>query len=285
MAEGRRVVDSHVHFWDPAVLHYPWLASDPALHRAFVPANLEALSDNSVDAVIFVEANCLPSESMAEVSWIETLADAEPRIIAMVAYLDVLDDANVTANLDALSRHGSVAGVRHNIQGHPQGYCLQGAFVRGVQEAGKRGFTFDLCVTADQLPDATELVRLCPDTHFVLDHCGKPCISEGAHDTWATDLALLARNQNVVCKISGLLTQARADQHNLEALRPYLEHAHSSFGVRRLLFGSDWPVLTRAGSSASWRGLVAAFTASWDEDDRDAFYAGNAIRVYGLGGG
>jgi len=278
-----RVVDSHVHFWDPAVLHYPWLEVVPALRRSFLPGDLESVTESKVDAVIFVEANCLASESLKEVEFVERLASAEARIMGIVAYADMLDDAGRMNALEALARHGSVVGVRHNIQGHPRGYCLAPTFVGGVQEAGQRGFTFDLCITADQLPDATQLALLCPDTRFILDHCGKPAIRADALDVWASDLEDLARCANVVCKVSGLLTEARADQQNLEALRPYLKHAHLSFGVERLLFGSDWPVVTLAGSTASWRGVVDAFTASWDDDDRYAFFAGNATRTYGLG--
>ena len=283
MDSARRVVDSHVHFWDPAVLHYPWLEGVPALSRAFVPADLDALSADAVDAVVFVEANCLASDSEAEVAFVERLACAEERIVGIVAFVDMLDERGCMEALDSLGHRRSVVGVRHNIQGHPRGFCLAPAFVRGVQEAGHRGLTFDLCVTADQLPDATQLALRCPDTRFVLDHCGKPSIRTDALDEWASDLEDLARCANVVCKVSGLLTEARADQQSLEALRPYLEHAHLCFGGDRLLFGSDWPMLTLAGSTASWRGVAEAFTASWDDDDRDAFYAGNAIRIYGLG--
>ena len=282
MPDRRRVVDAHVHFWDPSVLHYPWLEADPLLNRAFLPGELESLTARTVDAVVFVEANCMPSESLAEARFIETLAGTEPRIAGIVAYVDMLDDAGRADTLDALARCDRVVGVRHNIQGHESGFCLHPSFVRGVREAAKREFTFDLCITADQLPDVTRLVRDCPDTQFILDHCGKPAIRADRLDEWATDLACLAECANVACKMSGLLTESRPDQCNLEALRPYLEHAHHRFGVERLLYGSDWPVLTVAGTTASWRGIVDSFTASWSEEDRDAFYATNAMRIYGL---
>lgn len=283
MAERMRVVDSHVHFWDPAVLHYPWIAAEPALNRAFGPRDLDSLTRGDVDGVVFVEANCAASESRGEMTYVEQLVCLEDRIVGIVAFVDMLDDANRTLALDALAERGRVVGVRHNIQGHPRGYCLDPSFVRGVQQAGERGFTFDLCITADQLPDATQLVALCPGTRFILDHCGKPSIRSDALEPWATDLLKLAHCSNVSCKVSGLLTEARADQQSLEALCPYLEHTHRCFGADRLMFGSDWPVLNLAGSTASWRGVVDAFTASWDDDDREAFFAGNAIRAYGLG--
>lgn len=282
MADRRRVVDAHVHFWDPSVLHYPWLDADPLLNRAFLPGDLESLSDRTINAVVFVEANCVPSESLEEAHFIETLAGTEPRIAGIVAYADLLDDAGRADALDALARRNRVVGVRHNIQGHEPGFCLHPSFVRGVREAATHGFTFDLCITADQLPDATRLVRECPDTQFILDHCGKPAIRADRLDDWAMGIACLAECDNVVCKVSGLLTESRADQRKPEALLPYLEHARACFGASRLLYGSDWPVHTIAGSATTWRGVVDGFTASWPEQEQDAFYARNATRIYRL---
>ena len=282
MAERRRVVDSHVHFWDPAVLHYPWVEGVPALHRAFLPRDLDSLSARTVDGVVFVEANVRDCEGTLEVEWVEQLRADQRRILGIVAYVDMLAEDERGANLAALSKRRLVVGVRHNIQGHPEGYCLQPAFVDGVKATAEHGLTFDLCVTEDQLSDALRLVEQCPDTQFVLDHCGKPAIRENAMDGWATNVAALATCANVVCKVSGLLTEANDTQRTLDVLRPYLDHVLGCFGVERLLYGSDWPVLTLAGGTASWRSIVDEFTAAWADEERDGFYAGNAIRTYGL---
>ena len=281
MAERRRVVDSHVHFWDPALLPYPWLDAVPALRRAFLPRDLDALTARTVDGVVFVEANAEGSASLREVEFVQYLAGVDRRIVGIVAYVDMLD-AQRGAAFAALSGRDRVVGVRHNIQGHPPGFCLQPAFVEGVQAAGAAGLTFDLCITEDQLPDATQLVQRCPETRFVLDHCGKPAIRAEDMEEWVADIASLAECANVVCKVSGLLTEAREEQRTIGALRPYLDHVHACFGGGRMLYGSDWPVLALAGATASWRGIVDEFTASWVDADRDDFYAGNAVRTYGL---
>ena len=282
MAERRRVVDSHVHFWDPAVLHYPWVEGVPALRRAFLPRDLDSLSARTVDGVVFVEANAQACENADEVEWVERLRGTERRIIGIVAYVDMLDERERSGALDAMSTRALVVGVRHNIQGHAEGYCLQPAFVDGVKATATHGLTFDLCVTEEQLPDALRLVQQCPDTQFVLDHCGKPAIRANAMHEWATNVAALATCANVVCKVSGLLTEANDTQRTLDVLRPYLDHVLGCFGAGRLLYGSDWPVLTLAGGTASWRGIVDEFTAAWADEDRDGFYAGNAVRTYGL---
>jgi len=270
------MIDAHVHFWDPAALHYPWLAELPALDRAFGADDYAAaLGGLPVRRVVFVEANCLPVEAAAEVARVRELA----MVAGVVAFADVA--ARGSAALDDAARDPIVKGIRQNIQGQPSGFCLRPSFVDGVREAARRGLVFDLCATHDQLRDVLALVDRCPDARFVLDHCGKPAIRARAFDAWARDVAELAAHDNVSCKLSGLLTEASAEWTAAD-LAPYAEHVTACFGARRLLYGSDWPVLTLAGRYGDWYELTRDLTASWTVCDRDAFYGGNAVRVYGL---
>jgi L-fuconolactonase len=279
---GMRVIDAHVHFWDPSVLRYPWLAGEPALAVPFRPSDFTPLTAGEVDAVVFVEANPAPEQAAGEVAWVDGLADADPRIAGIVAFVDLLDEPRRDASLARLDRTPRVAGVRHNIQHQPAGFALQRAFVRGTQAVGASGRPFDLCITADQLDEAIELVRRCPDTTFVLDHCAKPPIRDDAYDAWARDLERLASYDRVSCKISGLLTEAREDQRSVDALARWIERARDCFGASRLLYGSDWPVSTLGGGAGRWRSIVDAVAASWPGGERRALFADNASRIYGL---
>jgi L-fuconolactonase len=276
------VIDAHVHLWDPARLRYSWLDAAPALKRPFLPPQYEPFANDSVDAVVVIEANCAPGESAREIAFVDELAAREPRIAATVAFVDLLDEQGREAALEHVAQSGRAVGVRHNIQGQPAGFCLREEFVRGVQEVGGQGLTFDLCITANQLTEVTELARRAPGTQFVLDHCGKPAIRDDAFDPWAVDLTRLGRHGNVFCKLSGLLTEARPDQRTYDALHPYLDHALRCFGPSRLMYGSDWPVVTLADGAAAWHDLTRRFTADWSDADRQRFYADNAIRFYGL---
>ncbi len=279
---GLRVIDSHVHFWDPSVLRYPWLASVPALGAPFRPSDFPPFTSGDIDAAVFVEANPAPELAADEVTWVDALADAEPRIAGIVAFVDLLDEHGREAALARLSRTPRVVGVRHNIQQQPSGFALQPAFVRGVQRVGASGRPFDLCITADQLDEVIELVKRCPDVSFVLDHCGKPAIRDDAYESWAVGLERLAAHDRVACKISGLLTESREDQRSADALARWIDRARGCFGASRLLYGSDWPVSTLGGGTGLWRSIVDAVTASWPEAERRALFADNATRVYGL---
>ncbi|HEY8485689.1 MAG TPA: amidohydrolase [Longimicrobiales bacterium] len=281
--EPLSIVDAHVHFWNPGLLAYPWLDGIPKLRRPFLPADFaSSTGDAPVEKIVFVECNCAPGDNLREVEHVARLAEAEPRIAGLVAYVDLTDAAGLDRTLDALSDYPLVKGIRHNIQGEPAGFCLQPAFVEGVRKVGRRGFTFDLCVTHDQLPEVVRLVELCPDTRFVLDHCGKPAIRQGLLEPWKGEIARLAARGHVWCKLSGLLTEADVERWREEDLVPYAEHVVEQFGIDRVLYGSDWPVLTLAGQYADWYGFTRRLTAGWSESERRRFYYENAVHFYGL---
>ena len=282
MAAPAPIVDAHVHFWDPRVLHYPWLSENPSLRRAFGPTDYDQLRAGAVSAAVVVEANCHPDETLDEVRFVEGIADTNPSIAGIVAYLDIGNSRKTSDTLERLAERPRVVGVRHNIQGHASGYCTTTAFADAVRELGRRNLPFDLCITASQLEDARALVARCRDTSFVLDHCGKPAIRHNDFATWAADLELLAQHENVVCKLSGLLTEARDDQRSDGVILPYAEYALQCFGDSRMLYGSDWPVVTAAGGAAAWRAMVDRFTSAWSPSARQAFFADNAIRLYRL---
>jgi L-fuconolactonase len=281
------IVDSHVHFWDPAELHYPWLDALPSLQRAFLPQDYAAATGQvPIGGMVFVEANCRPEESRREVEFVQRLAEAEPRIAGIVAFVEMAEGLGTRGSglgkkLEALSRSPLVKGIRQNIQGHSVGFCAQRAFIEGVREAGRLGLVFDLCATHDQLREVTELVELCPDTPFVLDHCGKPAIHGGGFEAWSADITRLAAHPNVCCKLSGLLTEA-GEAWCPEDLLPYAARVVECFGPERVLYGSDWPVLTLAGDYGTWYGFTERFTQGWSASERSRFYGDNAARVYDL---
>lgn len=276
------VLDAHVHVWDPAELHYPWLAGLPTLARAFLPADYRAVAA-PVARWLFVEANCLPDESGREVRFVERLAAEGAPVAGIVAFADLAAPAAAVGRaLDALARSRLVKGMRHNIQGHPPGFALRRSFVDGVAEVGRRGLPFDVCATHDQLGEVLALVERCPDTRFVLDHCGKPAIRDRRFESWAADVARLAEHQRVSCKLSGLLTEADPARWREADLVPYAEHAIACFGRERVMFGSDWPVLTLAGTFGDWYGFTERLTADWSAAERRGFYGENAGRVYGV---
>ena len=277
------IVDSHVHFWDPTVLQYPWLDGLPALDRPFLSSDYAtATADIAIDAMILVEANCLPDQTAREVELFENQSRQTPLIYGIVAFVSLTTPAAVDQTLDALTARPNVRGVRHNIQGEAPGFCTQSSFVDGVRKVGARDLTFDLCATHDQLRDVLQLVRQCPSTRFVLDHCGKPAIRDQLVEPWRADIARLSECPNVWCKLSGLVTEASHTGWREADLVPYALHVVERFGMERVMYGSDWPVLTLAGTYGDWFQFTERFTETWSDGERRGLYRDNARRVYAL---
>ncbi len=283
-SESLTFVDAHVHLWDAARMPYPWLSEVPSIAGPHTPAELATEAGARMPAaIVFVEAAVDPAHSLNEVRWVEALATSERRIAAIVAQVAVDRGAETEAALAALAGHARVRGVRHIIEQHPEpDYCVRPAFIAGVQRVGERGLTFDLCVRPAQLPSCIALVRACPGTTFVLDHAGKPDIRGGGLDPWRVQIADLARLPNVVCKLSGLVTEAEPTTWTPATLRPYVEQLLSCFGPARLLFGSDWPVVNLAANYRRWLETALELLEPLAAGERAAVLSENARRIYRL---
>ena len=277
-------VDAHVHFWDGTRLPYPWLAGVPAIAAPHTPAELAAAAaPRAPEVMVFVESAVAPAHALDEVRWIEALAEGGAPVGAIVAQVAVDRGAETAAALAALDGHARVRGVRHNLQdAREPGHALRPAFVAGVRQVGARGWTFDLCVRHGQLPMCAALARACPATTFILDHAGKPDIRNGLLDPWRGDVAALAALPNVVCKLSGLVTEAAPASWAPAVLGPYVEHLLSCFGPGRLLFGSDWPVVNLAADYRRWLEAALELLQPLTAGERAAVMSENTRRIYRL---
>lgn len=240
-----RVLDSHLHLWDDEVLTYTWLEGPLAFRFADTELEHARIGGAGEEKAVFVQAETVPEHFLDEVRWVERRAEALG-VAAIVAGARLDRGIDTVTQLEELAAHPLVRGVRHNLQGEPDGLAVSTAFVTGARELAARGWTFDACVRAAQLPDIARLAGAIPDLRMVLDHLGKPEV--GTADApllpsadWVRDLNEVARHPNVHCKISGLPAEAGGNW-SLEQLEPFLDAAADAFGEARLMWGSDWPV-------------------------------------------
>ncbi len=276
---GRRV-DAHHHLWQTSVRRHAWLDGEDtaAIRRDFTPADLREAAPG-IDATVLVQVLPDFDESVEFLA----IAAAEPLIAGVVGWVDLT--GSPARDIDRLrSAPGGelLTGVRHLVQAEPDPRWLEREDVlAGLAAVRDAGLVYDLLVLPHQLPAATAAVRALPELTFVLDHLAKPPIASGQREPWASDLATLAREPNVVAKLSGLVTEA-GRPWRAEDLRPYADTALTAFGPDRLMFGSDWPVCLLAGTYAE---VVAAADCLLDDltpSEQDAVRGGTATRVYGL---
>lgn len=275
-----RLLDGHVHFWDPIARHHDWLKDEPRLNRPFVPSDLLAAPD-APGSVIFVEADCRGNEALDEVDWVVSLGEAGAPIAGIVAHGPLERPDELAGFLAAAADRPLVVGVRRLLQHEPPEVLRNAGLIAGSQLLASHGLAFDICITAEQLPAVTTLVAKCPDTTFVLDHVGKPPIASGVLDSWRSNLRALAACDNVACKLSGLTTLAQPGWRP-EDILPQLDFAIDVFGPDRCIFGSDWPVMKLNSSYAEWLTVVTEATSRLTASERAGVFAWNAARVYRL---
>jgi L-fuconolactonase len=273
-----RILDAHLHLWDPAERNHDWLDEQPALRRRFGPEDVDAGRHDLVGA-IFVQADCREEEALDEVRWVQDVA--WPLVRGVVAYAPVHLGGAAEPQIAALAEEPLVVGVRRLLQGDAEEQVVDPRLAEGVRLLGERRLTFDLCVTHDQLPALATLVEACPETQFVLDHLGKPPVADSVLDPWRNDVGLLAGFPNVSCKLSGLTTEAGSRWTSAQ-VRPYLEHALEVFGPWRCLVGSDWPVLGLAATMERWFDAVLDVVDQLSAEDAQAVLCGTAASVYGV---
>jgi L-fuconolactonase len=275
-----RLIDAHIHFWDPGARHHDWLAEAPTLGRRFVPADIE-FGSRVPDGLVFVEADCRADETLSEVDWVGSIAGDAVPILGIVAHAPLELGGAVEPLLEQLAQRPLVVGVRRLLQDQPPAMLADPALVEGTRLLAARGLSSDLCIRMEQLPAVTRLVRACPETNFVLDHLAKPAVGEHFPGTWAQDLRELAERPNVSCKLSGLTTEA-APGWRAADLIPYLRHAIDVFGPERCLFGSDWPVALLGTSYDGWLEVMLEAIDDLARSERAGILGENAVRIYDL---
>ena len=274
------VVDSHHHLWryDPAQLGWIDVASMSAIARDFLPEDLLAETRGAgVSAVVSVQA----AQTIAETKLLLGFAEQTAEIAGVVGWAPLVA-RDIDDQLAAL-QHPLLKGVRHIVQDEPDdSYLLRDDFNRGVAALEKYDLAYDVLVFERQLPAAIEFVDRHPEQRFILDHLAKPRIADGEIEPWRANLTEIARRPNVVCKVSGVATEASWSDWNLETITPYLDVAIEAFGARRLLFGSDWPVSLLAVGYSEWIKTVDDWSVPLSDTERERLFAGNAIEAYRL---
>lgn len=274
-------IDSHQHFWAINDTDYVWMGDEhAAIKRDFLPADLHPLMDaGGIGGCVAVQAR----QMIHETRWLLGLAEQDDRIKAVVGWVPLLENAGEPW-LEEFASHPKLAGVRHVVHDEPDDhFILREDFNAGISRLASHGLVYDILIFAKHLSQTITFVDRHPGQPFVVDHIAKPSIRKGAFDeTWATGIRDLAKRENVSCKLSGVVTEVRDNDWNTALLRPYFETVLEAFGPQRLLFGSDWPVCLLRATYPAWIRAAEELVAPLSPAEQNAFWGGNAARVYGL---
>jgi L-fuconolactonase len=283
------VIDAHHHLWDPARPGAEWLQDESLrpINRSYGLSELREVTEhNGIDATVLVQT--LPDLDES-IEFCATAAGSRGLISGVVGWVDLTLGDAVDGQLETL-RCGPggdrLVGIRHLVQGEvDRDWLRRDDVAAGIAALGRAGLVYDLLVLTDQLPSAVALAGALDEVSFVLDHAAKPPFRADADSwsMWRSGLADLARHPNVVCKLSGLATEADWSSWDVDTLRPAADHVLDAFGAGRVLFGSDWPVCELAGPYEAILQAARDLTAGCTASEHAMIFGGNARRVYGLG--
>ncbi len=281
------IIDTHQHLWDLEKFKLAWMTPGEApLGRGYRPADYaEATAGLGVVKSIYMEVDVAVEQQVAEAEYVlRLIREARTPMVAAVISGRPASEG-FAAYLNRFKGELAIKGLRQvlHVPGTPAGYCLDPAFVRGVRELGKRGLSFDLCMRSTELSDAAKLIDTCPDTRFVLDHCGNESVLVKDHSPWRRLIdQIAAKGDRVVCKVSGIVASAHGHPWTEDDLAPVVNHVLDAFGPLRAMFGGDWPVCTLAATYRRWVEALQNIIKTRPETDRVKLFHDNAVRFYGL---
>lgn len=249
------------------------------LRRDYLPEELQPLLKAvGFDGTIAVQAR----QMLEETEWLLKLADEHDFIKGVVGWVD-LRSPELRGQLQRYARHPKLAGVRHVLHDEQDDhFMLLPEFRRGIAQLRDFGLTYDLLLFPKHLRVAAELVAEFPAQQFVLDHIAKPAIRDNQVSAWREDLMQLAQFPNVLCKLSGMVTEAKWKQWRPEDFHRYLDIVIEAFGTDRVMTGSDWPVCTLSGDYVSTMNIVIDYARQFPAEVRESILGGNCARFYGI---
>ena len=279
------IIDTHVHLWDPDRIPLRWGDQAPAINKPhLIPEYDAATAGIEIEAMVFLECDVAAGRHLDEAAMITEIAAGEPRLRAIVAHAPLEKGPAVAEDLDALARFSLLRGIRRILQDEPDIQAvLDDNFIAGLNLLPRNNLHFEICIYHHQLGAIVDLVRRLPNVTFMLDHIAKPPIKTQGLEPWRTRMAELAALPNVMCKMSGLITEADHARWQPEDLRPYIDHVVDAFGFDRLVFGSDWPVLTLAGGLPQWVAVLDEALKGTSEEELRYFWVENAQAFYRVG--
>ena len=272
-------IDSHHHFWKYNPIEYNWIdESMKSIKKDFLPKDLKPILDsNSIDGSIAVQAH----QSEEETLFLLKLAEKFNFIKGVIGWLDIKAN-DFEERLIFFKKNRLFKGLRHIVQDEKNDFLLNPEFQNGISKLSKFDLTYDLLIYPKQLYPAIELVKKFPNQTFILDHIAKPNISKKINQEWIDNIKSLSNYQNIYCKISGMVTETEDYKWKIDNFNPFLDIIVNSFGVDRLLFGSDWPVCLLAGKYKDILNIVTNYFKKYSERDQKKILGENAIKVYNI---
>ena len=300
---NQKIVDAHIHWWDLDNNYYPWLmdaqdeesglsGAGPIAHTYVARHYLEDAAGYDIKAVVHIEAQYDPTDSLGETRWLDGLAASgkdEGLLAGLVGFAN-LADGHCEQLLEGHASSGLMRSIRHmlnRIEDEPakcwaaEDFTVNPAWIKNYGLLKKYNLGFDLMCFSNMMHRMADLAHRHPDIMIYLEHAGMPHeFDDAGNERWRAGMKALASEDNVVVKISGLGTVI--PNWNEALIRPYVLETIDIFGVDRIMFASNFPTDKLFSSMDTiWQAFLS-ITSDFSEGERDKMFHDNAIRHYRL---
>ena len=289
---GIPIIDTHQHLWDLDLIPLQWVR--PPLDQSYLMTDyLKATRGQNLSKAIYMEVGAPSAYKKNEAEWaLQLCADPDNPTVGAVISADPMEEG-FQSYMKTMEGNSYLKGIRSPFKSLEE--MLNPRVIDNIRFLGSVGLSFDLNINPQLLDQAVELLERCPGTRFILNHCGNAdpvaffTVNESApreprhqSDQWYRDLEKLAQQENIICKISGMVDNVPDYPLTASHLAPIVNHCFDVFGTDRVIFASDWPVCLRNMSLAQWIVTLKKVVAGRSEADQRKLFYDNAHDFYGL---
>lgn len=285
------IIDTHQHLWNLDLFPLQWISG--SLARSFDSEDyLLAIEGQNVNKAIYMEVGAPPEYKKQEAEWALNLCKdpGNPTVAAVISVNPA--DAQFQSYLSEKEGNPYLKGIRYSMRNSDQ---MVAPVIENIRFLGGIGLSCDLNISPQLIADTCQLLDKCPDTRFILNHCGNadpfafftgqetaPKNPKHDPDQWYHDIEQLAQRDNIICKISGLVGKIEDYPLSASHLGPIINHCIHVFGPDRVIFASNWPVCSKNMSLAQWIGIVKQVVADRPLVEQRKLFHDNAYAFYGL---
>lgn len=274
------LIDTHQHLFYHDRVRYPWTGDLPRFQRSYTLVDYERdAQGGAVAATLFMEGDAHPEDAWLEAASIVKLESLLLRGVVASARPEQVD---FRLQLEQLQGPW-LKGIRRVLHVEDDALSTTPVFRRNLTLLGQLCLPFDLCLLPRQHHLGLWLVDACPETLFILDHCGVPNLSDPqGFASWRASLHAFSRRSNVIVKLSGMAASSPLHPVTLDLVRPYLDSSLEAFGADRCLWGSDWPICTLTTPLIVWIHIFRAWLCELSDGEQSAIAHRTARRIYQL---
>ena len=284
------IIDTHQHLWDLSQFPLSWVS--PPLDKSYMMSDYHlAIKGTGIEKAIYMEVAVPKELRKKEAQWaLDLCKDENNPTVGSVICADPTEHG-FESYIKALAENSFLKGIRYFFSSEEE--MLQPQVINNIRILGELGLSFDLHVSTSRLKTGASLVDKCPNTQFILNHCGGPepiDFREGkfdfpqkpAHDQWITEMKNMGKRDNIVCKISGIVNKLPHALDAVSGLSPIVNHCFEVFSSDRVIFASDWPVCLRRMSLLNWVDVLKEIVSNYSPAEQKKLFHDNAFSLYKL---